>query len=79
MKRQIVINSSPAESRVAILEDGRLSDFYVERAEKDRLLGHIMPGRVVKLAPSMQAAFVAVGLVSDGFLPYSDKIGRAHV
>ena len=72
MKRQIVINSSPAESRVAILEDGRLSDFYVERAERDRLLGHIMPGRVVKLAPSMQAAFVAVGLDSDGFLPYSD-------
>ena len=72
MKRQIVINSSPAESRVAILEDGRLTDFYVERAEKDRLLGHIILGRVVKLAPSMQAAFVAVGLDSDGFLPYTD-------
>jgi ribonuclease G len=44
----------------------------VERAEKDRLLGHIILGRVVKLAPSMQAAFVAVGLDSDGFLPYAD-------
>lgn len=74
MKRQIVINSSPAESRVAILEDGRLSDFYVERAERDRLLGHIIMGRVVKLAPGMQAAFVAIGQDSDGFLPWSDCV-----
>lgn len=72
MKRQIVINTSPAESRVAILEDGRLTDFYVERAERDRLLGHVMNGRVVKLAPSMQAAFVEAGLESDGFLPFPD-------
>lgn len=74
LKRQIVINSSPAESRVAILEDGRLSDFYVERAERDRLLGHIIMGRVVKLAPGMQAAFVAIGQDSDGFLPWSDCV-----
>ncbi len=72
MKRQIVINSSPAESRVAILEDGRLTDFYVERAERDRLLGHVVNGRVVKLAPSMQAAFVDAGLEADGFLPFPD-------
>jgi ribonuclease G len=74
VKRQIVINSSPAESRVAILEEERLTDFYVERAERDRLLGHIFMGRVVKLAPSMQAAFVAIGQESDGFLPYSDCV-----
>jgi ribonuclease G len=72
VKRQIVINSSPAETRVAILEDGRLMDFYVERAERDRLLGHVMNGRVVKLAPSMQAAFVDAGLEADGFLPFAD-------
>lgn len=72
MKRQFVINCSPAEIRVAILEDDRLAELSVERAVKDRTYGNIYLGRVVKLMPSMQAAFVEFGQDSDGFLPLDD-------
>jgi ribonuclease G len=76
MSRRIIINSTPAETRVAIQEDGRLTDFFVERAERDRVLGSIIVGRVVKIAHSMQAAFIDIGLESDGFLPLSDVRGN---
>ena len=72
MSRAIAFNSTPAETRVAIVEDGRLAELFVERSERDRLLGTIMLGKVVKVMPSMQAAFVDVGLDSDGFLPFDD-------
>ncbi len=72
IEREIVINSTPRETRVAILEEGRLVELYVERPEKDRILGDIIAGRVAKVVPAMQAAFVQIGLDADGFLPYSD-------
>jgi ribonuclease G len=68
----IAINSTPAETRVAIVEDGRLAELFVERSERDRMLGTIVLGKVVKVLPSMQAAFVDVGFDSDGFLPFDD-------
>jgi len=72
VSQKIVINSSPTETRVAIVEDERLAELFVERGQRDRTLGSIYVGRVVKLAPSMQAAFVDLGLDSDGFLPFAD-------
>ena len=72
MSQKIVINSSPTETRVAIVEDERLAELFVERGQRDRTLGSIYVGRVVQLAPSMQAAFVDLGLDSDGFLPFAD-------
>jgi ribonuclease G len=72
IEREIVINASSRETRVAILEESRLVELFVERPEKDRILGDIIVGRVAKTVPAMQAAFVQIGLESDGFLPYSD-------
>ncbi len=72
MKRQFAINATPAEIRVAILEDGKLAELSVERAARDRTLGSIYMGRVVRVMPSMQAAFVDIGQDSDGFLPLDD-------
>jgi ribonuclease G len=76
MKRCIAISSTPAETRVAITEDDSLAELFVERSERDRLLGTILPGRVVKVVDSMFAAFVDVGFDSDGFLPLSDWRGN---
>jgi ribonuclease G len=72
MKRCIAISSTPAETRVAIAEDDLLVELFVERSERDRLLGNVMMGRVVKVVDSMFAAFVDIGLDSDGFLPLVD-------
>ncbi|MCA9782649.1 MAG: Rne/Rng family ribonuclease [Calditrichaeota bacterium] len=72
IEREIVINATSRETRVAILEEGRLVELFVERPEKDRILGDIIIGRVAKTVPAMQAAFVQIGQDSDGFLPWSD-------
>ena len=72
MKREIVINASPFEVRVALLEDGALSEFYLERNERGGLAGNIYKGKVTRVLPGMQAAFVDIGLDKAGFLHVSD-------
>ena len=59
MKKEILINASQTEEcRIAIVEDGRLEELYVERASQDNFAGNIYKGKVVNLEPSIQAAFV---------------------
>ena len=72
MKREIIINASPLEARVALLEDGALSEFYLEREQRGGLAGNIYKGRVTRVLPGMQAAFVDIGLEKAGFLHVSD-------
>jgi ribonuclease G len=72
VKREIIINASPLEVRVALLEDGVLSEFYLERDERGGLVGNIYKGRVTRVLPGMQAAFVDIGLDKAGFLHVSD-------
>ena len=72
MKREIIINASPLEVRVALLEDGALSEFYLERDQRGGLAGNIYKGRVTRVLPGMQAAFVDIGLDKAGFLHVSD-------
>jgi len=71
-KKQIIINSSPSESRIAMLEDGELVELFVERPQHERTLGNIYKGIVRKVVPGMQAAFVNIGGVTDSFLHFSD-------
>ena len=72
MKREIVINASALEVRVALLEDGSLAELYVERQQHRGLAGNIYKGKVTRVLPGMQAAFVDIGLEKAGFLHVSD-------
>ena len=72
MKREIVINASTLEVRVALLEDGVLSEFHLERNERQGLVGNLYKGKVTRVLPGMQAAFVDIGLDKAGFLHVSD-------
>jgi ribonuclease G len=74
VKREIVINASVLEVRVAMLEDGALAEFYLERAQRGGLAGSIFKGKVTRVLPGMQAAFVDIGLEKAGFLHVSDYL-----
>ncbi|HUO33807.1 MAG TPA: Rne/Rng family ribonuclease [Candidatus Acidoferrum sp.] len=72
MAKELVISATPHETRVAILEEGQLCEFYVEREKEFALVGSIYKGRVTRVLPGMQSAFVDIGLDSDAFLYVSD-------
>ncbi|UUO05952.1 Rne/Rng family ribonuclease [Blastopirellula sp. J2-11] len=73
MKKEMLINvSQPEECRIAIVEDGILEEFYLERTSQDNYVGNIYKGVVVNLEPSIQAAFVDFGVGKNGFLHISD-------
>lgn len=70
MNRQIVVNVTPRETRIAVLEDGKLMEFRVEREE--RVVGSIYKGIVQNVLPGMDAAFVDIGLERNAFLYVAD-------
>src|SRR5919205_2718213 len=72
MKQEILINSTPQESRIAITEDGLLAEFLIERKEEMGIAGNIYKGKVVRVLPGMQAAFVDIGMEKAAFLHASD-------
>lgn len=72
MRREIVINALGAESRVAIIEDGRLVELMNERADEDRIVGDLYLGRVEAVLPGIQAAFIDIGTEKSAFLHVSD-------
>ncbi len=76
MRREIVINAAGQETRVAILEDGRLVELMHERADASRMVGDIYLGRVDAVLPGIQAAFVDIGTEKSGFLHASDASER---
>jgi ribonuclease G len=74
MKRGIVINSESLETRVAVMEEGRLEEFQVEYASQERIVGSIFKGKIQNLEHDLQAAFVDIGLKRNAFLHYWDMI-----
>jgi ribonuclease G len=72
MKQEMFINSSPQESRIAIVEDGLLAEFLIERKEEMGIAGNIYKGKVSRVLPGMQAAFVDIGMEKAAFLHASD-------
>ena len=73
MATDLIINATSYEVRVALVEHGELVEFYLERPSEKGLVGNIYPGRVVRVLPGMQAAFVDIGLERTGFL-YVDEV-----
>ena len=71
-KREIIINVEKLETRVAVMENGRLEEFMVEHPEEERLVGSVFKGRVQNLENDLQAAFVDIGLKKNAFLHYWD-------
>ncbi|HEX7548133.1 MAG TPA: Rne/Rng family ribonuclease [Candidatus Methylomirabilis sp.] len=72
MKREIIVNSSLVETRVAVIEDGTLVEILIDDSHTQSLAGNICKGRVLKILPGMQAAFVDIGLARDAFLYVRD-------
>ena len=72
MSKEILINVTPQETRVAILENGMLHDLYIERSRSRGLVGNVYKGKVVRVLPGMEAAFVDIGLDKAAFLHVSD-------
>jgi ribonuclease G len=70
--RQIIINSTPQEARVATMENARLLEIQLERVRERSMAGSICKGRVLRVLPGMQAAFVDIGLEKAAFLPGAD-------
>ncbi len=68
MSQEIIINSTPQQIRVALLEDGQAAEVNIERKKHRGIVGNIYKGRVTKVLPGMQAAFVNIGLKKDAFL-----------
>ena len=66
--KEIVINVETDETRIALLDNHRLMEFYIERELMENILGNIYKGRVESILPGMQAAFVDIGIEKNGFL-----------
>ena len=71
--KKIIINDMPQETRVALVEDGNITELFIERQGLSDNTGNIYKGRVQRVLPGMQAAFVDIGLQQAAFL-YVDDI-----
>jgi Rne/Rng family ribonuclease len=74
MIKEMIVNSTTLETKVAILEDDQLAELYIERNRNRGILGNIYKGKVTKVLPGMQSAFVQIGLEKDAFLYVSDFV-----
>ena len=72
MSKEIIVNVQEEQTRIAIVEDGKIVELYIENAENKRTIGNIYLGRIRKVMPSIQAAFVDIGQEQDAFLHFSD-------
>ncbi len=76
MSEEILINITPMESRVAVVENGVLQEIHVERTQRRGIVGNIYKGKVVRVLPGMQAAFVDIGLERAAFIHAADISAR---
>jgi ribonuclease G len=72
MSKELLISSTSLETKLAILEDDQVTEIFVERSDNRRILGNIYKGKVTRVLPGMQAAFVDIGLGRDTFLYVTD-------
>ena len=79
MNKEIFISESMGESRIAIVEDGILVEVYVEKQDRQRMVGNIYKGQVENVLPGMQAAFVDIGYDINAFLPFSEIENSAYL
>jgi ribonuclease G len=78
-QQDILVNWSPQETRVAVVENGAVQELHIERALERGLVGNVYLGKVVRVLPGMQSAFVDIGLERAAFLHVADLVGNAGV
>src|SRR5512143_1572379 len=74
MIKEMIVSSTALETKVAILEDDQLAELYIERNRNRGILANTYKGKVTKVLPGMQSAFVNIGLEKDAFLYVSDFV-----
>src|SRR4051812_3130297 len=73
MSKEMIVSVNGREKKIAILDNGKVSEFYIERGEENSgVAGNVYKGRVMRVLPGMQSAFVDIGLERDAFLYVSD-------
>jgi Rne/Rng family ribonuclease len=72
MPKELIVSATSLETKVAILEDGQVTEIFIERDQSRSILGNVYKGRVMRVLPGMQAAFVDIGLERNAFLYVSD-------
>lgn len=72
MKKELIISNEEDASKIALLEDGRLFELHEQKAKSDFVVGDLFLGKIKKLAPNLNAAFVSIGTDKDAFLHYQD-------
>src|SRR5207253_433387 len=73
MSKEMIVSVNGREKKIAILENGKVTEFYIERGEENAgVVGNVYKGRVMRVLPGMQSAFVDIGLERDAFLYVSD-------
>ena len=78
MQHDILINWSPQETRVALVQNGALQEIHMERSLERGLVGNIYSGKVVRVLPGMQSAFIDIGMERSAFLHVADVFTGAH-
>jgi ribonuclease G len=78
LSAELLVNVTPRETRVAVIENGMLQETFIERANRRGLVGNIYKGCVCRVLPGMQAAFVDIGLERAAFLHASDIVGASE-
>ena len=76
MKKEILVTGEFQATKVAIVEDGHLEEYHVERHTDKQLVGSIYKGKVSSIVPGIGAAFIDIGLEKNGFLYVADVIGQ---
>ena len=72
MGKEVFVSETASERRIAIKEDGKLVEIYIEKPDQESLVGNIYKGKVENVIPGMQAAFVDIGYDINAFLPFSE-------
>lgn len=71
-KKDIIVNISNTEARIAVMQNGSFVEFYLDRAEQTSLVGNVYKGKVLNLISGLKAAFVNIGIEKNGFLPLNE-------
>ena len=76
MHRKLVINEALHETRVALLEDGNIVELFIERSDESDIAGNIYKGRIQRVLPGIQAAFIDIGLNQAAFIYVDDVLSE---
>ena len=78
MKKEIVVNRTLEETKVAVLEDGKLSDLFIKRRESEKILNNIYKGKVQNIVPALNSAFVDIGFGKSAYLGIDDIVAQKN-